>query len=217
MEKRLILVKASKKLGIKAVNHKYLIRQIVGSQNRRDDIIIQTPQSTPENLRFKRIKGNPVTVENMTKFSVVRGVRVQFEAMLNQEGKPMYYRGAETGNKRFQVLKEIPTSKSTFQTDIESIYITMFGDTQNKDLNKMHSFVGIVSLMKKYLDKDQIERQNERYQDLLWGKGQQELERGEPTWDYEIKKPQYDYFIKELRQKDLSAGLIDSYYQNYRV
>lgn len=205
------------KAQLKAVNHKYLIRQIVGSQNRRDDIIVQTPSSTPDNLRFKRIKGNPVTVENMTKFSVVKGVRVQFEPMLDQVGKPMFYRGPETGNKRFQILKEIPTSQSTFQTDIESIYILMFGDTQDKDLSKMHSFVGIVSLMKKYLKKDQIERQNERYQELLWGKGQQELERGEPTWDYEIKKPQYEYFIKELRQKNLSLGLIDSYYQSYRV
>lgn len=203
------------KKNIKAVNHKYLIRSVIGSQSTRDDIIIQTPSSTFDNIKFKKRQGKQITVENMTKFSVTHGVRVQYEPFLDSKGKPMYYSGPETGGKQHQIIKEIPTSKSTFQTEVISMFTLMFGDPKDNELSKMYSFIGIIELMKKYLDKSTIEKQNFRYQELLWGDGQQEIERGQPTWDLEVKLPAYEYFIKELGQTDLSKVLIDSYYSKY--
>jgi len=199
--------------GFKAVAHKLLLRALVGGGSARQDILIATPASTPDNLKFKTQRGNVLSVANMLKFSVDRGVRIAYEPMLDNNNKPMFKDGK-------QILKEIPTNKSDYKTELKSIYTLIFAekDPQEKDLKEMWSFIGLIGLMKRYMSKDNIERTNVRFANLFWGRGidaGQELERDDPESDLKIKLQPYQYFVAQTGSKDLSKDLIDVYYKTY--
>lgn len=198
------------KQGVKAVHHKYLIRAFVGATSVRDDILIATKTSTPENLKFKKTRGENVTVANMMKFSVGLGARLAFVPILDSDNNPLIVDGKH-------VLKEIPTADSDFKTSVESIFELVFGKTPSETEKKQFwSFIGVVKLMKRYFNKEQIERTNRRYVELLWGLHVgQKLERGNPELDFEVKNSGYQYWIKETKANDLSKSLIDPYYAIY--
>ena len=87
MKKVLKLVKLEKPitLGVKAVHHKYLIRALVGGASVRDDIVIATPSSTPDNIKLTSSKSH--ALPRMLKFSVGKGIRIAYEPMLDDKGK----------------------------------------------------------------------------------------------------------------------------------
>lgn len=212
MKKVLKRVKLEKPetVGVKAVNHKFLIRALVGGASIRDDIVIVTPASTPEKLRVKKMKDLP----RMLKFSVGRGIRVAYEPMLDPKtGDVLKLDGK-------QVYKEIDSKESKYETIIEEIYKLAFRQLKGNesDIKDFGSFVGVLELMKKHLDKRQIDETHKRYIDLLWGtKGQraQELEVGDPQADFQIKSAGYQRFVKELGVKDMSDQYVEKYYENY--
>lgn len=200
------------KSNIKAVHHKFLIRSIVGGASMRTDLVIATPKSTWDNITLTKSKAH--ALPRMLKFSVDRGVRQAYEALINPEtGKPMQIEGKD-------VYKEIPTARSSFETDVMEIYKLAFGRLEGNegDLNDFQSFVGVVKQMKKHLNSQQIKETVSRYIELLWGfKGQrgQELERGEPEEDLKVKMPGYQFLIKTLGLPDESGKYIDAYYKTY--
>ena len=201
---------ADAKESIKAVNHKYLIRALVGGASIRDDIIIATNASTYDKIKLRKMADLP----RMLKFSVGRGIRVAYEPIID----PTTNKIVEIDGK--QVYKEIPTDRSDYKTIVAEIYKLAFQQlTGNEDdIKKFESFVGMLDLMKRHLSKKQIKDTHDRYIDLLWGtKGQrgQELEVGNPELDFQVKSAGYQRFIKELKLPDVSVKMAEEYYKNY--
>jgi len=183
---------------VKGAFSKLLMRSLVSAKQRLGDIAIQTPTGK---ISTSTKYDNPA----MRKFSVDKGMRVAFEPVLDDkgeiqrtpEGKPIY--------------KEIPTKVSNYERDIEDIFAFVFEKkptpVEKKDF---HSFVGILKLMKKYLDNDTIKMVYNNFMDIIWRKGQ-EIEQGPDAWkdgiqmnDFEAKKAAYDEFAKVFPQFKMS-------------
>lgn len=198
------------KISIKSVHHKFLLQSIIGGASVRDDIVIVTPSSTPEKLRFKKMKDLP----RMLKFSVGRGIRNAYELMHDIDGNVIQQDGKD-------VYREIPTKSSEYVTVVSNIYKLAFGRLEDNeaDVKKFGSFAGMIELMDKYLDKKQIEASFDRYVEKLFGtKGlrAQELESHDQKLDYQVKIAGYEYFIKELKVKDKFRKQIDLYYSEWK-
>ena len=198
--------------GVKGgVFHKLLIRSIVGAASIRNDVVIATSSSTPENIKISNSKKyiNP----RFTAFSVTKGIRNVFKPMLDKDGNIVKYNGKE-------VYQEIPTKDSTFVDQIDGIFKITFHQYKatKEDLRLFNSFVGVIDLMKKYFDKKTIKLSHDRFINILWGDEggrAQELENGNPELDFNLKNAAYQYFIKELGLKDESGKYVDKYYKEY--
>ena len=197
-------------LNIKSVNHKYLIRALVGAASVRNDIIIATPKSSPEKIILSKSKIH--NTPRMLKFSVSRGIRVAYEPLIS--GGTIYHDGK-------MVYKEIPSKTSSYITEIQEMIKLIFGvvEVSEKDLSNFQSFGGVINLMKQYLTDSQIYETHQRYLELLWAPDgrlrAQELEANNPGLDYDIKHTGYLYFIKELNLMNDAAQMITTYYKSY--
>jgi len=198
------------KAGVKAVHHKYLIQALVGGASIRDDIVIATPSSTPDKIRLKKMKEGDLP--RMLKFSVGRGIGKAYELMHDENGDVIQIDGKD-------VYREMKPKERTYETAVKEIYKLAFGRLEDNpnDVKKFNSFVGIIDLMKRYLDKKQIEATHKRYVQKLWnskGTIAQVLERGDAEADYNVKISGYNYFIKQLKLKSDKKAIKD-YYDNF--
>lgn len=200
--------------GIKAVHHKYLLRALIGGSSIRNDILIATQKSTPDNVVISKSASN--VNPRMLKFSVDRGLRIAYEPMLDN-GKPVMV-------DKKQVFKEIPTANSTFVTDIWQIFLLTLKpvDTvkaqKDGDEEKMWSYIGVLDLIKKYCSQQQIKETYNRYVELLWGlkpTRAQELEVGNSELDYKVKIGGYLRFIETFGLPDESEKFCVPYYADY--
>lgn len=197
------------KASIKAVHHKYAIRALVGGASVRDDIVIATKSSTPDKIKLSGAKADQLP--RMLKFSVLRGIGIAYEPMLDENGKEIKLDGK-------YVYKEIPTSERKYETIISEIYKLSFRqlDGHEDDVKMFYSYVGILQLMKKFLTEVEIKRTHNRYLDMLWGCGTEKgqvLETSSRELDFEVKNAGYQKFIKTFGLKDESKTLIDKYYK----
>lgn len=213
MKKVLKLVKLENPTtsSIKAVHHKFLIRSLVGGASYRDDIVISTPKSTPDNITLTKSKDH--MYPRMLKFSVDRGIREAYEPLI-KDGKNIIIDGKK-------VYRPLSTSESVFVTNVKDIFKLSFQrEPTSNDIELFNSFVGVIELMKKYFTPEQIKGTSDRYIELLWGftrdRGQ-ELERDDPEGDLRVKEAGYEYFIKELLLPDERKDFITEYYKDYRV
>jgi len=196
---------------IKAFSHKYILRALIGGASIRKDIVIATGKSTPDKITLTKSKVH--SIPRMLKFSVGRGIRVAYEPMLDERGEVIYVDGK-------QVYKEIPSKNSTYETVIANIYKLAFRQLKGneQDVKLFGTFVGVLELMKRFLNKEQIKATHDRYLDLLWGtKGQraQELEVNNPVLDFEVKNAGYQKFLNVLNLKDMSEPYVEEYYADY--
>ena len=197
--------------GFKGVSHKYLLRSLAGGASARPDVVVITPASTFEKYSIQKKNKEPI-VPNFLKFSVDNGLRVAYVQQFQPDGKEWKIEGK-------YVYKEIPTHESNYETSIIGIFEALFANTDSKDLDKMWSFVGIVELMKKYLDQSQIESTFERLLDLQWGPSGQQLERDSAALDMDIKAKAVNYMISKIPSlkkydKEIQT-MVDKFYENY--
>jgi len=205
--------------GIKAVFHKYLLRALSYGVSLKPEIIQVTKMATPNNWE-KKIKKNQG--DTMVKFSVSKGVRMAYEPLLAFDGSPI------TDKEGNLVFKEIPTSNSAYKKVLPEIFEMFFNRTPSRDdIKNMWSFVGVVELIKKYLNQKQIHIIIERYFQLLWELKKdktknigQELERDSAELDFELKNASVDYLEKELHHEVAKVRKewekdIEIYYKNY--
>ena len=196
--------------GFKGVGHKYLLRALAAGASTRDDVVIITAKSTFEKYTIQKKNNQPI-VPNFLKFSVQLGLRNAYEQQFTPDKKEW-----KIDNK--YVYKEIPTAESNYETSISNIFKILFANGDSKDLDKMWSFVGIVELMKKYLDQSSIDNTFERMLDICWGNGSQKLERDHAHIDLEVKSNLVNYMIKVLGLKKYDSqiqDMIDDFYKNY--
>lgn len=196
------------KAGVKAVHHKYLIQALVGGASIRDDIVIATPASRPDKIKLKKMKEGDLP--RMLKFSVGRGIGVAYEIMRDEDGNAIQVDGKD-------VYREMKPAERTYETVVAEIYKLAFGRLEDnpQDVQKFNSFVGVIDLMKKYLNKKQVDATHKRYVEKLWqNKIAQVLERGNPEADYQVKISGYNYFTKTMKLK-ADKKSIDAYYANF--
>lgn len=200
---------ADTKQSIKALHHKFIIRALVGGASVRDDIVIATKSSTPDKIKLSGNKADKLP--RMLKFSVLRGIGIAYQPMLDNDGKEIKLDGK-------YVYKEIPTSERNYETIVSEIYKLAFRqlDGHESDVKLFYSFVGILELMKKFLTPLEIKRTHDRYLDMLWGTGTEKaqvIETTSPQLDFEVKNSGYQRFIKEFNLKDESKKYTDDYYK----
>ena len=81
-----------------------------------------------------------------------KGSRVKFNQVKDENGNPVSYEGKPA-------FREIPTDQSKFNRNLSDAFKEMFGKKPTADeKQKMYSFIGVLSLMKKYLNEKQIQR-----------------------------------------------------------
>ena len=177
--------------GFKGVAHKYLLRALAGGASLRTDVLILTNKATYEKPAFKKTKGEHITELRMEKFFVSKGLRKAYDPQFTPDGKPWVVDGK-------RVYKEKATSDSNYETSVKEMFKILFNDMDSGELDKMWSFVGIVELMKKHLDKKSIKDTFERFLDLCWGYGGQKLERDDKNIDMEIKANAVNYMIAKI-------------------
>ncbi len=199
--------------GFKGVSHKYLLRALAGGASLRKDVLILTNKATYEKPAFKKTKGEHITTLRMDKFFVSKGIRKAYESMfIPGTKKPWIIDGK-------RVYREKPPGDSQYETSIKEMFKILFNDLDSGELNKMWSFVGIIDLMKKYLDKKSITDTFERFLDIQWGFAGQKLERDHKEIDFEIKANAVNYMIKKIPQlkkydKKIKE-MTDRFYANY--
>lgn len=175
---------------IKGAFSKLLMRALVGSKQKLGDIAVMTPTG-------KISKSGKYENPSMRKFSVDKGMRVAFEPVIDKQGKILK---SEDGK---PVYKELPTAESKYERNLENIFTFVFDTVPTPtEKQEFHSFVGLLQLMKKYLDKDTIKMIFSSFLKIIWENGQ-ELEQGQDAWengiqmnDFNVKKAAYDQFTK---------------------
>ena len=193
---------------IKGVAQKYALRGLsyAVSEINPEEIVFVTAAANCKNFE-KKVSKTKNPDSHLLKFSVTRGLRVAYEPLLCDD-EPVYINGK-------QVFRKLKTEESIYNTSIKDIFKMMFGKEGSKqELEKFWSFVGIVDLIKKYLNKKQQETFFKRFLDLLFqnkpGKNiGQELEVQNPELDYHIKIKAVNYLVKKISS-------LNSIYEKYK-
>lgn len=187
-------------MGIKGVEHKYLITSIFQTGRTINGFIV-TPTSTRLNLKISKKKINP----SEYCFSVSHGVRKKFKLAFSIDVVNYY--------------KEIPPNERYYYNDLHVIYDLMFDEQEPycDYVDDMWSFVGIVRILKK------LEYQESRIRKIFaalieinFGKKAQKLSR-DPKIDAEIKLNAVKYFAKQFKFLYYGTYLtkINEYYENF--
>lgn len=142
---------ADMKEGIKGFAKQQLIPAIYKAVYAKPGVVFQNNKDLPS----KAYKRDEVS----SKTFGPKGSRDKYAPVLDADGKQVEYEGKPA-------FREIPTNKSTFNKNLDSAFEEMFGKKPSADeKKKMYSFVGVLSLMKKYLNKNQIQRVFKFYYD----------------------------------------------------
>ncbi len=177
------------KSNIKGFASKYLMRALVGRES-LGDISVLTKTG-------KVSKAVGTEQPGKYSFSVDKGVRQRYEPVLGDDGKPKIVDGKPA-------YKEKDTKDSTYERNLDTILTDIFGQKlTDEEKKKVHSYIGALDVMKKYLTKDDIQGVFTRLISMLWGKQGQEIEKDSKNpegdlnnEDYKIKKSIYDAYIK---------------------
>jgi hypothetical protein len=200
--------------GIKAVFHKYLLRSISYALSKfNDNVIFVSSSANCDNWEKKISKSKKE--RHLIKFSITKGLRFAYE--------PLICDGKQVEKDGKLVYRELKTDESIYNTNIKDIFEILFGvkPSKNEEVD-FWSFVGLVKLIKKYLNKKQQKDVLNRFLELLWDCKEnkniaQELERDNTELDYQIKNAAVSYLIKQLKlaiPKEWENKM-KCYYDNY--
>ena len=92
-------------------------------------------------------------------------------------------------------------------------------DATAKDVERFWSFVGILELIKKYMDRKKQKAVLESFAEKLWGDGAQGLYRGDPNKDFDEKMVAYRFGEDKLgvsMDKDDLEKMQKDFYENYK-
>lgn len=198
---------------VKGAFQKLLMRALVNSKEKLSDIVVMTPTG-------KISTSVKYDDPSMRKFSVDKGMRVAFEPVLDDKGNVK-----KTDNR--SIYREIDTKKSTYSRDLDDIFSYIFGKKISPvEKQQTYSFIGLLNLMNKYLDKNKIKEIFSKFMEIIWGKNSQEIEQGQfnekgiQENDFEVKKSAYDQFIKvfpylKINDKELEIFVMP-FYENLK-
>jgi hypothetical protein len=110
----------------------------------------------------------------MGTFSVLYGIRDKLAKQYNSSGQPLMVPSIQDPNKMFTAYKEVPAKQSTYETNLEKIFIKLFGRSGSpEDIESLKSYTGILRLLQP-LEKDPNKAQfvlnvRDRMLQLMWG------------------------------------------------
>lgn len=164
--------------GIKGVFHKWIIRSLTS---------LTSETFLLRKFGVRKTTEKPTT-DHMISFAVKSkeggGLRAKYEPVIDPAT------GQQEIKDNLPVYKELPTTG--YEQDISKIFATVFGDKlppdQLKTLEpKFWSFVGIVELMKQFLDPNEQQSVANGFIDIVFGKGAQRLYKDNLKQDLEEK------------------------------
>lgn len=175
---------------VKGAFSKLLMRALVSAKERLGDIAVQTATGK---ISKSAAYDNP----SLRKFSVDKGMRVAFEPILDNKGNPMKTPEGKP------LYKDIDTKESKYERNLDDIFAFIFGQKPKGNEKKdFHSFIGLLKLMEKYLDKETVKTIFSNFMKIIWKEGQEIAmsnnfdKDGIQVDDFETKKAAYDQFVK---------------------
>ena len=203
--------------GMKGVGHKLLIQNLARALSEMKDVVVLTkssPSEPPEKIKISTAASS-VAPTNLA-FSVDRGVREKYTPALDSQGKQVYVDGKPA-------FREVDTKDSKYHTDIPVMFTMIFKQQPTKsDLEKFHSFAGLLSLIKKYKVEEDLMKKTFSYllDKSLFGKNAQGFEKNNPEGDKKIKMLIVDMLVKKFPYLNpILNGYeeeIKTYYNNYK-
>jgi hypothetical protein len=208
--------------GFKGVHHKFLLINLIRAVSKREDILIATSKSTPENVRLISGKKSD-QIPRILAFSVDKGLRVKYKQMMYNDGMPVII------DDKF-VYQEIAAEDSLYITDVREIYETIFTADSLKpsfsiyeeediqiQFDMFFSFVGLMELMQLYIDADVIKDCfNFALQENLFGKHAQIIEKNDPDMDYHVKMKFIRALWSEFRYLRTQGGEVEQLASEYK-
>lgn len=173
--------------GVKGAFTKYLVRALIGEIDTRD-VILVTKKGAP-----KKDKASTDHLKRFLAFSVEKGVRIKYKPYIDPEtGEQKMIDGKEC-------WQETPTAESKYIQDLPEIFKLIFHyEPSEEEIKALYSFIRLLRLMKKNLNKNQIENVYKRFADLLWGKWSQRLSTIDKEEDRVWKETANDKFVEEF-------------------
>jgi len=174
------------KEGIKGVFHKYMLRALTSTTRRKVFILKMVGRGKA------RAEQEQLVDVNSLAFSIDRGLRNKLEPVLDEHG--IHRRIGD-----IPVFREIEPKDSTYITDLEVIFESLFNTAPSKqDLKDFGSFIGLLKLIRNNLDSGEIRTVAEAFTMLLWEPKAQGLYRADPTRDQNDKLVAYYKMVEGL-------------------
>jgi len=195
--------------GIKGVFHKWIIRSL-GSLTQETFLL--------RKIGARKTTEKPTT-DNMISFAVKSkeggGLRQKYQPVIDPNtGQPEI-------KDNLPVYTELPTTG--YEQNISNIFTTIFGDRlpeqQVKKLEpKFWSFIGIIELMRDYLNPDEQQRVISSFLDIVFGKGAQRLYKDNLKQDLSEKNAAVDkmYEILGIEPPDSLNQMVLDYTSGFK-
>lgn len=155
-------------------------------------------------------KGQEVPLTNLSNlvFSVDKGMRFRYELVKDANNKPLLTKGKPT-------YKETKIEDSNYEKNLERIFELAFAkDSSNSEIEKMHSFVGLLELIKKNFSKEDVELTMNSFVNLLWGDKSKTLDKDHKK-DIELKMAPYNLLIQKFPYLKKSPGELEKIIATY--
>jgi hypothetical protein len=188
------------KAGIKGYHHKMLFRSLSWKNVKE----INTMKVMKTKTKFDKL------TTNLIAFSVDKGLRDKYKKV-EVDGKTIY--------------QEVEPKDSEYTKNITEILNKLFElESSNKftsaELKQASSFVGTLTLIKKYTTKDEQKNIFNGYLNVMFGKGAQGLYKGTSGAELDQKEKMIgvNHFMKELKISltDENKEMITEYYRSYK-
>lgn len=183
-------------IGIKGIAHKYVFRALTA--NSLHKVIIR-----PKTARGKEKE----VLSSVDAFSP-KGYRTKLRPALDEKGKHIFKNGVP-------VYDELAVAETGTITDLEVIFSSFFHrDPKDKDIEKMHSYLGVLDLIKAYADKSKFGIIADGMANLLFGARAQKMYRDDDDRDHKEKRIIMEAMANKLGLKmSRWDSLIRDYYK----
>jgi len=177
------------KAGFKGISSKYFLRALVGSIKQLDSgFVVVTPASKPDKINLKRKQ--PSKIRLLT-FGVDTGIGKPYDIMM-KNNKPMKIAGNI-------VYREKKLSEKTYDKNLTNLMKLVFKTDKIKQTD-LHSFIKLLQLSNKYLDRKTKQVALDRFLDILFciRNGQCQVIEPDVEEDVKIKLSMYNKAVEML-------------------
>ena len=200
--------------GVKGAFHKLLLRSITKIVSHRDDIVILTPSSPlfpPEKVKVSKTK----EAKRLFSFSVDGGLRMIAAQQFLPNGEPLTVQGK-------LAYKLVDPKNSDYARSREEIFRLLFNDDPTpNELNELGSFLGLMQLLKRRVDPNNIDEIYVDFVSKLYGPDVRPLDATDKEADVDAKlaalKVFEGYFPSVKKHATMVNGLAQEYYKNYKI
>jgi len=177
------------KAGMKGVANKYFWRALVGALHQLESgFVVATPSSTPEKIV---LKGKQPSTIRLLNFGVDSGIGAGYEVLMDKD-EPIKIDGNV-------VYREKKPNEKTYDKDLGNLMELVF-KTRSINPTDLHSFIKVLELSNKHLDKKTKQIALDRFLDILFclDGGQCQVIEPDAEEDIKIKAGMYNKAVDIL-------------------